>query len=161
MKEAERMVQEGYRYALALTHNREDAEDLVQDAWLKLRGKEDSLPDKPLLFITIRHGFIDRLRRDNLVPFHSMEDMGEKASSEPEPEGAWSDEQWEYALAKLRVEEREALFLNVMEGFTAGEIADKTGNNRNAVLSLLSRGKKKLARWLLEVKSPGHRAGLG
>ena len=30
------LVQAGYRYALALTHHHYDAEDLVQQAWLKL-----------------------------------------------------------------------------------------------------------------------------
>ncbi len=32
----EAWVQAGYRYAFSLSHNRHDAEDLVQQAWLKL-----------------------------------------------------------------------------------------------------------------------------
>lgn len=34
------LLQQGYRYALALTHNPSQAEDLVQDAWLRLIAGE-------------------------------------------------------------------------------------------------------------------------
>ncbi len=50
----------------------------------------------------------------------------------------------QHLLSRLRTEEREALFLNCVEGFTAAEISKLTGQPRGTILSLLSRAKKKL-----------------
>ena len=46
-------------------------------------------------------------------------------------------------LAFLRPEEREALYMNAVEGYSAREIAELTDRPRNTVLSLIHRGKKK------------------
>ena len=48
-------------------------------------------------------------------------------------------------LAKLRDIEREALFLHIVEGYSANEIATLTGRPRGTVLSLIHRSRKKLA----------------
>ncbi|MEM7394370.1 MAG: sigma-70 region 4 domain-containing protein [Verrucomicrobiota bacterium] len=53
-----------------------------------------------------------------------------------------SDMEW--LLEQLRPEEREALYLQTVEGYTAQEIARLTGKSRNTILSLIRRGKKKL-----------------
>ena len=47
-------------------------------------------------------------------------------------------------LEALRPEEREALFLNVVEGYTVQEVADLTARQRGTVLSLIHRAKRKL-----------------
>ena len=54
----------------------------------------------------------------------------------------------EHALQSIRVEEREAIYLNVVEGYSAQEIAELTQRSRNTVLGLLSRGKQKLVNLL-------------
>lgn len=63
--ELEKLLNRAYRYALSLTHNKDDAFDLVQNTYLKLVKK-----NKPLLisyFITtLRNQFIDDIRRDKL-----------------------------------------------------------------------------------------------
>jgi RNA polymerase sigma-70 factor (ECF subfamily) len=48
------------------------------------------------------------------------------------------------ALGSLRTEERETLFLAVVEGYTAEEIAELTARPRGTILSLLYRTKAKL-----------------
>jgi RNA polymerase sigma-70 factor (ECF subfamily) len=50
----------------------------------------------------------------------------------------------EALLAGLRTPEREALYLNVVEGYTAKEIGRLTDTSRNTVLSLIHRAKEKL-----------------
>jgi DNA-directed RNA polymerase specialized sigma24 family protein len=50
-----------------------------------------------------------------------------------------------HQLASIRPEEREAIYLNIVEGYTAQEIAEITETSRNSILSLIHRGKKKLA----------------
>jgi DNA-directed RNA polymerase specialized sigma24 family protein len=57
------------------------------------------------------------------------------------------------ALAQLRDEEREALFLCAVEGWTAQEVSDRTGQPRGTVLSLIHRGRIRLRELLgLETK---------
>lgn len=58
-------------------------------------------------------------------------------------------------LAGLKTAERETLFLNCVEGYTADEIARHTGQPRGTVLSLLSRAKRKLRRIATEDVSQG------
>ena len=55
----------------------------------------------------------------------------------------------ERVLARLRVEEREVLYLAVAERYRAAEIAAMTGRPRNTVLSLMHRAKRKLRELLL------------
>jgi len=63
----------------------------------------------------------------------------------------WSSEQRDVLafdlqphLAALRTVEREALYLQIVEGYTAFEIAELTQSSRGSVLSLIYRARKKL-----------------
>jgi len=62
--------------------------------------------------------------------------------------GDYHDRVLNAGLAELRDVEREALFLSVIEGYTAEQIAGMTESNRGTVLSLIHRSKSKLRRWL-------------
>ncbi len=141
MDTAEAWMQAGYRYALSLTHNRHDAEDLVQQAWLKLTRRYGRVKNRSMLFTTIRNAFYDQCRRGRIVAFDPLDDA-------PEPVAAAADEtvrgDLETLLARLRPAEREALYLNAVEGYTAKEIARMTKTPRNTVLSLIHRAKGKL-----------------
>jgi len=133
------LLQSGYRYALSLTHNEHEAEDLVQDVWLKLYINSNNERSKPLFFTAIRNLFIDRYRRKKLI---AMEQFDENDIADNKLPDINNDE-IEKCLCKLRPEEREALFLNGVEEYTAEEIAKLTMQSRSTVLSLISRGKKK------------------
>ena len=62
-----------YSYALRLSHNPTDAEDLVQDALLKAFGALDRLPEhsnyKGWLFTILRNTWLSRMRREGRVEF--------------------------------------------------------------------------------------------
>ncbi len=141
MDTAEGWVQAGYRYAFSLSHNRHDAEDLVQQAWLKLTRRYGRVKNRSMLFTTIRHTFYDQCRRGRIVAFDSLDSV-------PEPGAAAVDEtvrgDLETLLGVLRPIEREALYLNAVEGYTAKEIARMTKTPRNTVLSLIHRARGKL-----------------
>jgi RNA polymerase sigma-70 factor, ECF subfamily len=141
------LIQAGYRYALSLSHNEHNAEDLVQDACLKLIRAKGAVDRKSLLFVVIRNLFIDRYRHNAIVTFEELDAEGEYAQAEPEEpfDGDCSLEDLEKALATLRPEEREAIYLSYYESYSAAMIGEITKKPRNTVLSLLSRGKKKLA----------------
>jgi RNA polymerase sigma-70 factor, ECF subfamily len=137
----------GYRYALSLTHDPIAAEDLLQDGCLSMLAAGASW-ERAYLFATLRNRFIDRCRRNRKIRFLSLEDGGERAESDAtsdwEPPDVLRDGQLERALGELRSEEREALFLAIVEGYTAEEIARLTARPRGTVLSLLHRAKGKL-----------------
>ena len=149
MKERD-LLNAGFRFALSLVHSEADAEDLVQEAWLRLYQKKDREINKSLLFTSIRNLFIDQYRRGKLAVFDQFNEDREY----PDPTSLPSDvtvKDLELALAILRPEEREAIFLNSVEGYTAQEIATFTQRSRGTVLSLIHRGKQKMAKVLNQV----------
>lgn len=148
----EALLQSGFRYACSLTHQQAEAEDLVQEAWLKLARRKPSdrhqSLSKSLFLITLRNLYIDRYRRNRLVVLEPLDEplAGAELNNEPgnEQEIAMDIEWLERSLAILRVEEREAIYLHLVEGYTAAEVAELTERSRNTVLSLIRRGRKKL-----------------
>jgi RNA polymerase sigma-70 factor (ECF subfamily) len=62
-----------FAYALRLSHNHSDAEDLVQEALLKAFGALDRLPEasnyKGWLFTILRNTWLSRMRREGRVEF--------------------------------------------------------------------------------------------
>jgi len=59
-----------------------------------------------------------------------------------------SKEELKSAFEVLRPEEREVIYLNYYEGYSASKIAKINNMPRSTVLSLMQRGKRKLARAL-------------
>ncbi len=141
--DAERL-QKGYRYALALTHHPEDAEDLVHEAWLNLCRRYGQVESNAVLFTAVRNRFVDQCRRKKVVQFESLDEpeapeIPEIVDNPPGVEGDLSA-----LLATLRPAEREVLFLHYYEGRTAEEIGQMTQRPRGTVLSLLHRAIHKL-----------------
>ena len=173
------ILQAGYRYALALTHDRHEAEDLVHDAWIKLHERARLFRGRGYFLRTVRNLFIDRYRRNRRILLEPLSeeyeantlDEANEANSLNEEQAAHAvyaapgksggDESTEFspysvsdpalsdALAQIRPQEREALFLNAVEGLSAAQIVRHTGRSRSTVLSLIHRGKIKLQRILI------------
>lgn len=138
------LLQAGYRYALSIARHHQDAEDLVQQAWFKLQRAYGQVEGTPVLFRSIRNLFYDQRRRAKIVQFENIDTTPEPGKSESY--GVSMD--MEMVLGTLREEEREALFLNVVEGYTASEISGKTGTPRGTILSHIHRARQKLAKAL-------------
>ena len=139
------LLQRGYRYALALTHDESRAEDLLQDALVAVlrRGGPRTAP---YLMTAIRNRFIDLHRRERLLVMQPLDEgaAGEDLAVLDEPWERVADDRLEAALAQLRPQEREALYLACVEDYTAKEIAELTGRPRGTVLSLIFRARGKL-----------------
>ena len=56
----------------------------------------------------------------------------------------WTGLTWHKPLSQLRSEEREAIYLQVVQGYTAAEAAELMERPRGTVLSLIHRGKARL-----------------
>lgn len=138
------LLNQGYRYALALAHDRHQAEDLLQDAWLGVLQAGGS-HHKAYLFKAIRSRYLNQNKRDQLVPMVPLESNETINDETQPPENILLEiDELEAHLEVLRPVERETLFLFAVEGYTAKEIAQYSGNPRGTVLSLIHRARKKL-----------------
>lgn len=136
------LLQSGYRYALSLTADPAEADDLAQQGWLRLHERYGIRKSRSALFTTVRRLFIDRYRRRRRVELVALEDLDEELPDLEMPTLDHVD--LGRLLNGLREKEREALFLHAVEGYTAAEIAKLTEQSRGTVLSLIHRARRKL-----------------
>jgi RNA polymerase sigma-70 factor (ECF subfamily) len=129
---------------MSLTHDRAAADDLLQEAWARVLAAGGPR-HKGYLFTTLRNVFYDRARRDKVVQFVPMEERPESLAVGAGPETSAAQRQLlARALGLLEPEEREVLFLNVVEGHTAREIGKRIDKPRNTVLSILHRARQRV-----------------
>ena len=143
------LVDRGWRYALALTRDEDAAGDALQDAWLAmLRAGGEIGPG--YLFAAIRSRICDRSRRFGWQVLTAPEDLPEPLAADeaPAPLGQVDNTALHAALARLRPDEREALHLTVVEGWSVERVADHQGRPRGTLLSLIHRARAKLRRTL-------------
>jgi RNA polymerase sigma-70 factor (ECF subfamily) len=113
--------------------------------------KADGPHIKSYLFSAVRSRFFNLYKREQLISIVSYETTDELENAttfETISDTDIDNELLVQALNKLRSQEREALFLTAVEGYTAQEIADFTHQPRGTVLSLVHRAKKKIRRFM-------------
>lgn len=152
-----------YRTALRMTHNQQDAEDLVQETYLKaFRFADTYRHDTNLrawLFRILTTSAINRYTRAARAPAsESLDGVDEHAlyqglralggrfepGAEDEVLNTLVDEEVRHALDTLPVQFRIAVLLADVEGFSYKEIAEITGVRLGTVMSRISRGRKLL-----------------
>jgi RNA polymerase sigma-70 factor (ECF subfamily) len=159
-----------YRTALRMTRSEADAEDLVQETYIKaFRFREQFTPGtnlKAWLFRILTNTFINSYRRRQSQPeFTELEDVDEfslykrmsdlktsSSSGNPETEflDGLVDSEVEDALAELPEKFRSVVLLDV-EGFSYKEIAEMLDIPIGTVMSRLHRGRKFLQKRLLDL----------
>lgn len=138
------LIQSGYRYAVSLSHNQHDAEDLIQQACLKVLRQQGALVGKNYLFTAIRNLFYDSLRKDQQIADEPLTGDSVVDDTTSHTQRVEQKIDLEELLGCLRVEEREVLFLQVVEGYTAQEISTLMQQPRGTVLCLLSRARQRI-----------------
>ena len=133
-----------YRTALTLMGNRADAEDMVQDAFIKLYEKqpefESTEHEKAWLIRVTINLCKNRLRSSWWKKTESLLD------SYP-----WVDTQQDELIntvMELPTKYRIVILLYYYEGYSSKEIAEIIGKNDAAVRQLLSRARKELKNYL-------------
>jgi RNA polymerase sigma-70 factor, ECF subfamily len=149
--ELKELLATGYRYACALRVNPSDAEDLVQEAWMKVVRAYGTEINQAVLLRAIRNLHIDKYRHAKRFQHIPIDDEMPLVDSTAELDVLnVGDPQLNRCLSKLRAPEREALFLTVVEGYTAEEVAKLTQSPRGTVLSLVHRARMKMRNFLAD-----------
>ncbi|MBE7636494.1 sigma-70 family RNA polymerase sigma factor [Sneathiella sp. P13V-1] len=135
-------------YAIALSQNLDEAEDLVQDAFQKALGSKKTpskISDlKPWMFRIIRNQYIDQKRKEKTRLEYS-EEVIRLYSDEPSHTPAIMEEILvRQALTKVTTQEREILYLVDVLGLKYAEAAIVLGIPSGTVMSRLSRARKSL-----------------
>jgi len=146
-----------YRFCLRMTGNRQAAEDLVQDAFMRMlkyrKTFRDDMVFVPWMFRIARNACVDHLRRAAAHRVHERQSQGEQAEA-PAAEPAGDDERAQLlrrALLALPVERREVLVLSRFEFKTYEEIARALGCSVGAVKVRAHRAIKQLREVYLEL----------
>lgn len=140
------------RYCSALSFGRMDVEDLVQDVLLSAYQHYPKLQDKSKLL-----HYLLRAARNRAISLHKRKKrqpavidaqarrLADRGAS---PEQLADVHLLYRALDKLVVNQREALILFELTGFSVREISALQGRSQAAVKMSLSRGRKRLANLL-------------
>jgi RNA polymerase sigma factor (sigma-70 family) len=143
-----------FNYARWLTKNDADAEDVVQDAYVRALRFFSSLRDenaRAWLFTIVRNTWYGRFprRAGNAVVNVANEDADDRADVSLDPEAQMIQqqtvEQVRRALETLPTDFREVLVLRELEGLSYKEIAAVVGIPIGTVMSRLARARERLA----------------
>jgi RNA polymerase sigma-70 factor, ECF subfamily len=157
-----------YSAAFRLTRNAADAEDLVQETFLRAyRGFHQFEPGtnlKAWLYRILTNTFINSYRKRQREPqtisddqvedwylYSKMAEGGLEPSAETAVLESLPDEDVQQALSSLPQQFRIAVMLADVEGFSYKEIAEITGVPIGTVMSRLHRGRKALEKRLWDV----------
>lgn len=147
-----------YGYALTLTRDATEAEDLVQDTYVRAASAANRPdPDSNLkgwLFVIMRNAWLNQLRHKNSGPRFVELDLNEPAAVETRenPHVVYlrklERQQVRKAIESLPPAYREIVVLRDIEGFTYQEIAAVLDCPAGTVMSRLGRARGKLRKML-------------
>lgn len=144
------------RYAFCLLGNREDAEEVLQDTFIRAhralaRGDEPERVGAWLFRILVNRCRSRRARRE---PFDRTP-AGTAALEQASVEHPWERESWRdeirHALQQLPADQREAFLLKHVEELSYEEIAEMTGAGTSALKMRVKRACERLRGLLREV----------
>jgi len=134
-----------YRYAYWLCRNREQAEDLVQEtyvrAWKARHALRDERAARGWLFTIARREHARLYERQRPEPCNPDELQPVAPTGYDTSTEAFALRR---AISALPVEYRNPLLLQVLGGFTCQEIADMLDLTPSAVMARVSRARRKL-----------------
>jgi RNA polymerase sigma-70 factor (ECF subfamily) len=153
-----------YGFAMALTGNRTEAEDLVQETYLRaVRAFGRLMPDSNLkswLFAIMRNAWLNQLRHTRSGPRLVELDAEEDDRAQwldrlaNDPHVAYVNkvqrEEVQAAIESLPRRHREIIVLRDIEGFSYKQIASILGCPAGTVMSRLGRAREKLRRLLAD-----------
>ncbi len=152
-----------YRVAYSVTRNAAEAEDIVQETFLRVlkhQGKLDEIRDARVWLVRIAWNLsLDRKRRSKARP--ETEDIADLVRTLPSAERRADDEvisSQEHArvlalIDQLPAKEREALLLSALEELSTTEIAGICSTTESSIRSRIFRARRELAELLNKQRS--------
>jgi RNA polymerase sigma-70 factor (ECF subfamily) len=140
-----------YRISWSLTQNVQDAEDLVQDTYLRLWQKRDILPPESetdaYLITVVKNLFYDRQRKMQVDIKADIEKVSDPIDDDnPEDMLVKSSENQRVmkAIDDLPPNERRILSMHVIDSKSYTELEKETGLKQNYLRQIVMRAKNKL-----------------
>jgi len=139
-----------YRVAYRILENAADAEDIIQEAYIKLWNKRDELSGignyGSYCAVLVKNLCLDFLRSDKRYRSELTDDIALEEDSQPDDGMELRNdlEQVEYLIGLLPEQQKKVLILRHYDGYSMEEIEEITGLNGTNIRVLLSRGRKKL-----------------
>lgn len=145
-----------FRVALDILKNREDAEDALQDAFIRISdnldkiGGADSPRTRSFVMVVTRNVCLNVLRRRRFESGADIEELNAASdhSVEEEAFSRFGVEELGSALKKLPPDLRDILYLTVREELPLKDAATLLGITYEAAKSRVRRARKKLAELL-------------
>jgi RNA polymerase sigma factor, sigma-70 family len=150
-----------YRLACAILRNRDDAADVVQDAFLRAQAAFAQFRGESArawLLAIVRNEALKalrtRARHANVIPFDMSVHAAHAVATDPSPE-AVAEQRGEFARLQQALDDlpaayREAILLREVEGMSYREIAEVVSTPVGTVMSRLHRARDQLRTALTE-----------
>jgi RNA polymerase sigma-70 factor, ECF subfamily len=136
-----------FQFFMAHVRNRGDAEDLLQDFWLRIHNARHTYrcgePLLPWMYAIAHRVRIDHYRRTRRINEHELVDQ-ELVNFSAQPGPSKKTPSLHDLLKKLPETQREVLVLMKVSGLTLEEVARATGSSVGAVKQKAHRGYEKL-----------------
>lgn len=139
-----------YRVAYYILESGQDAEDTLQDLYVRLWNSRDTLDSilnpKAYCMTMMKNECIDRIRRVQIskVSATQAESLPDDGNAQHFLEVKEQVEQVMKSMSLLTDNERKVLRMRVMEDMTYDEISERTGMNNLTLRVLLSRARMKI-----------------
>ena len=142
----EKLSTQIFQYFLAHVRNRSNAEDLLQDFWLRIHNARHTFrsgePLLPWLYAIAHRVRIDDYRRNRKLRLQdSLDEQSSYAANEEKPAPKQDIRE---LLRSLPASQREAILLMKVSGMSLEEVARATGSTVGAVKQKVHRGYEKL-----------------
>lgn len=156
-----------YRFAVGLTGDRDEANDIIQNIFARLALRPDqtlSTISKTYLYVAVRNGAKDFWKRKRPIPLSKLTDVndedGDKYFEMPD-DSLNPEEQAEInfdlevilkTLDRLTEEQREVLMAKYFSGLSTSEVANLVDKSENTVRQIEFRALRSLCRELRKQK---------
>jgi len=151
-----------YRFAERLLGNAHDAEDVVQDVWMKLWDRRDKLGEikslEAFIFRMTRNLCLDKIKLKKPQYYDDREETSfrfDGADERPDPERSLelkdTMDRVNHIIGHLPEQQQTLLQLRDIEGMEYEEISEVTGLEVNTIRVNISRARRKLKETLQKI----------
>jgi len=146
-----------YRIAYRIVQDAANAEDIVQDTFIKLWNKRDEMEHidntEAFAIITLRNTSLDYLRKTK-NDYHTTYDVDipETASLSKQIELKDEASKVKYLINRLPDQQRQVMMMKHWDGYSDEEIEEATGLSAGNIRVILSRARKTIREQFIKIE---------